>query len=250
MSSGIGHDCTVTLPTEPHDDDRARRRPAAHDSPDVPSSPAATRARPARWRDPRLAVGVALVVVSGLLGGLVLGAPDGTARVWAVRDGVTAGETLTAADLVAREVRFGDQADADRYVPATSTLPPGTTAARDVGAGELLPRAVLAGARDPLVEVPLTVPAEALPASVREGSVVDVWVTPDPELASVDDAPAARSTLVFAGVSVVAVPRVAGALSPASVRQVIIGLAASQEDVLPLALAQLARGSVVLVRRS
>jgi hypothetical protein len=215
---------------------------------DVPESPPATRHRSVRWRDPRLVVGVALVAVSALLGAALLDGGDDTASVWAVRRALGAGQPVTSADLVPRDVGFGDAAAADHYVSASSPFPEGAVLTRDVGAGELLPRAALGSDAPALVEVPLTVPAEAVPATVRVGSVVDVWATPDPDLAAAD-AEDAESTLVFAGVTVVAVSRSGGALGPTPTRQVIVGVEDSVQDYLPTALAELARGSVVLVRK-
>ena len=215
---------------------------------DAPSSPPATRHRAVRWRDPRLVVGVMLVTVSGLLGATLLSGADRTVGVWAARDDLAAGRTLSPADLVRREVAFEDDGAAAGYVSAERPPPAGTVLTRDVGAGELLPRAAVAGAEAPaLVEVPLTVPAESVPATVRVGSVVDVWVTPSPDVAA--DEAAAESTLVFADVSVVAAPRGGGALGPSVTRQVIVGVDAGAQDTLPAALAELSRGSVVLVRK-
>jgi hypothetical protein len=54
---------------------------------------------------------------------------------------------------------------------------------------------------------------------------------------------------VFAGVTVVAVSRSGGALGPTPTRQVIVGVEDSVQDYLPTALAELARGWVVLVRK-
>ena len=172
--AGKRHDGAVSLSTEP----RARGA-------EVPGSPPATRHRAGFWRDPRLVVGVALVAVSALLGATLLGGADATVGVWAARDALARGQTVGPDDLVRREVRFADQADADRYVSAGSPLPDGAVLLRDVGPGELLPRAALGAGRGAgQVEVPLSVPAEAVPATRATGSVVDVWVTADPSLAA------------------------------------------------------------------
>lgn len=216
----------------------------------LPGSPPAARHRAGFWRDPRLAVGVALVAVCALLGATVLGGADATVGVWAARVPLTAGQSAAPADLVRREVRFADVADADRYVSADAPLPAGTVLTRDVGPGELLPRTTLGSTeRAAAVEVPLSVPTDAVPATLRAGSVVDVWVTPDPDLAADASARDAGSVLVLGRVRVVSVSRAGGALGPTASRQVIVGVEPSQEDALPTALAQLARGSVVLVRR-
>lgn len=214
----------------------------------LPASPRATRHHGSVWRDPRLLVGIVLVAASGLAGALVLTGEE-TVDVWAARGDVTAGEPLGLDALERREVRFSDQADADRYLSADQPLPADVTVGRDVGAGELLPRsALVVGERPDVLEVPLTVPGESVPATVGPGSVVDVWVAPgtDRPLA---DAAEPEATLVLEGVRVVGVSRGGTALGPAASRQVIVGVAAAQEAALPEALALLAHGNVVLVRQ-
>lgn len=212
------------------------------------ASPAATRADRRRWRDPRLLVGVALVAVAALLGAAVVGGKD-TTPVWAARGPLAEGQALEPDDLVVREVRFAGPADAARYVAADGPVPGGLTLNRDVGAGELLPVGALGAGGDPPLEVPLTVAVEAVPATVRAGSLVDVWVTPDPDLATGSTGPeAGDSVLVFASVRVVAVSRTGGALGPTATRQVIVALEPDAQETLPRALGQLARGNAVLVR--
>jgi hypothetical protein len=218
------------------------------DSRALPASPRATRHRGSVWRDPRLLVGVVVVAASGLAGALLLTGEE-TVDVWAVRDGLSAGQRVGPEGLERREVRFAAQADADRYVSADQVLPADATVTRDVGAGELLPRGALAdGAPPAVLEVPLTVPGEAVPATVRPGSLVDVWVAPGPE-GALDDEAAGRATLVLEGVRVVGLSRGGTALGPAAARQVIVGVEPAQEAGLPEALARLSSGHVVLVRR-
>lgn len=214
-----------------------------------PASPSATRARRSRWADPRLFVGVALVAGAALLGASVVGDQDTTA-VWAARVPLAEGQALEREDLAVRELRFADPTDAARYVGAQEPVPEGLTLTRDVGVGELLPLAALGDDAQALLEVPLTVPAESVPATVRAGSVVDVWVTPDPALVTGEGASpdSVDSVRVFAAVRVVAVSRPGGALGPAATRQVIVGMEPNTQAVLPEALGRLARGSVVLVR--
>ncbi len=215
---------------------------------DLSASPPATRHRTSRWRDPRLSVGVGLVALSALAGASLL-APPSTVGVWAARDALVRGQVVDAGDLVRREIRFEDQTDADRYLSAATALQPGTVLARDVGVGELLPRAALgSGSGSPTTEVPLTVPVEAVPATVRTGAVVDVWVTPDPTLEPIGSS-AQEATLIFEAVPVLAVSGGGSALGPGVARQVIVGLDPEQETDLPEALAQLAQGTVVLVRK-
>lgn len=214
-----------------------------------PASPAANRPVRSRWRDPRLAVGVAVVALCALLGARLLGGADDTVGVWAARTALSAGQPVRAGDLVRREVHFADQKAADRYLAADAPPPAGGVLDRAVGAGELLPRgAVGTTAGGSLTEVPLSVSTEAVPSTVRVGTLVDVWVTPD---GAATDPPATgprapRSTLVFDDVAVVSVPRSGTSLGPSATRQVIVGVDEAQESRLPTSLASLAGGTVIL----
>ena len=76
------------------------------------------RAAPPGWRDARLWVGVAIVAVSVIGGARLLGAADDSVPVWAVASDMGPGDTVTADDLVSREVRFVDPAELDTYFPA------------------------------------------------------------------------------------------------------------------------------------
>lgn len=217
------------------------------------TSPPALRPVRRTWRDPRLAVGVVIVAASVLLGVRLVGGADATVGVWAVRTDLPGGTPLTAADLRREEVRFETQELADRYLPADQPPPEGATVARDLGAGELLPRdAVVTGRAGELVEVPVAVPAESVPATLRAGETVDVWVTPTNSGADTGadtGADAPRAELVLEGVRVVATPRTGTSLGPSAVRQVVVGVAPGQVPALAEALGRLATGTAVLVRR-
>ena len=195
-------------------------------------------------------MGVILVAACALLGATLLGGSDDTVGVWAARRAMNAGESVSAADLVRRDVRFADQHDADAYLSADTPLPTGATLARAVGAGEMVPRGALgaAGSRA-LTEVPLSVGSEAVPSTLRVGALVDVWITPDGAADAsgpVDGSDAPRSVLVFDDVAVLSVPRSGSSLGPTATRQVIVGVAEDQQSRLPASLAALAGGSVLL----
>src|SRR3954447_17822468 len=109
----------------------------------APGSPPVVRSRRPGWRDPRLAVGLVLVCLSVLLGARLFATADDTVAVLAARNPLVAGQQVSAADLTTVRVRFGSAQAADLYLPADAALPEGTVLRRDVGAGELLPRAGL-----------------------------------------------------------------------------------------------------------
>jgi hypothetical protein len=196
-----------------------------------------------------LFVGVAIVAASALVGAMLLRGDDTGARVWAARTPLAEGQTVTQDDLVRRVVGFTEQADANRYLTGDQPLPEDATLTREVGEGELLPRtAVVTGAEAGLVRVPLAVLPEAVPATTGVGSIVDVWVVPDPAAVSGRTVhPAEEEAVrVLSGVPVLHMSRGSGPLGASAVRQVVVGLGPDRQEVLPGALAAIAAGSVVL----
>lgn len=195
------------------------------------------RTAPALWRRPRFMVGLLLVLGSVLLGAQVFAAADDSVPVWTVRTDVASGQQITASMLAVRQVRFADGQQADRYVSGDEALPLPAVATRPLGAGELLPRSAL-GVATQLVEVPLQTSAGAVPATIRVGSVVDVWVA---------DGRGTDASAVLLGVPVLALEQ-----SAAGIR-VVVGLAVEQSDALPSLLGRLdgaSGGTVFLVRRA
>jgi len=205
-------------------------------------SPPATRPSRPGWRDPRLAIGVGLVALCALLGARLLGSADDTVQVWSVRADRVAGQPLATGNLEPVGIHFDSAADADRYLSAGDRLPDGTALTRDVSAGELLPRAALGSAADTdLVELAVTLPSRAVPATLRDGATIDVWVTAKDSQ---------RSELVLEGVRVLALPVAEDSLSPSADRQIIVGLDETRQEQLPSSLAKLAAGTVVVTSRA
>ncbi len=147
-------------------------------SKDLPA-PAASRLRPPSWRDPRLLVGVLLVVGSVVLGARLVAAADQTDPYLVAAHALTPGDPVSEADV--RVVRLTMEAADSTYLPADGDLPDGLVAVRAVAEGELLPRSGVGEAGDVDVQ-PVGVPVEgSLPAGLVKGASVDVWVAaPDP----------------------------------------------------------------------
>lgn len=204
------------------------------------SSPAAIRARRPSWRDPRLAIGLALVCVSVLVGARVLAASDDTVGVLAAREGLVAGQRVDADDLTEVRLRFSSEEDADRYLAAGEQLPAGSVVLRAVGAGELLPRLALSTEEAGLVEVPLSLDPGRVPGSVRAGSLVDVWVTGSGEGSR-------RSEQLLVEVPVLSVSRGSG-LGAGGLRQVVVGIPSADASTVDEVVSRLS-GSLVVVRR-
>ena len=221
--------------------------------------PEAARLGRARWLDPRLLLGVVLVLASVATGAKVVAQADDSYPVWAVRHDLAQRSALADGDLEQRRVRIEGAASA--YVAVDGAPPIGWVLTRAVTAGELLPRAALARP-DALPTRRVSVPVEpAVAADLADGAVVDVYVVPRadaPRTAS--PAPVRR---VLSGVTVAKVERGGRGLAGSSSRSSVVlvlrvgaapvaagdGSAAPADDVTAFLEAQ-SRGDIQLVRAS
>lgn len=138
-----------------------------------PSATAARLKRPS-WKDPRLLMGVLLVLVSVAGVVFLINSADRTTEVYAAREGIAVGEALTPENVVRARVRLGDTEQ--HYIPVASGLPEGVVAVQRVGKDQLVPRASL-GRVDELDRKPVALTiTETLPSQAIAGSRVDVWV--------------------------------------------------------------------------
>lgn len=171
----------------------------------------AARLRRPSWRDPRLAVGVTLVLASVVLGVSVVSAANDTVPVFAADSTLVPGTPLTVDDLDVVQVRLAGSGDL--YLPADRGLPDGAVAVRTVGAGEVVPRSAV-GRADALAVRPVTVPVGGpLPADLDVGTLVDVWIA---ETDPAPGAPPATPEKALASVEVSAVDRESGGLTAVS----------------------------------
>lgn len=125
------------------------------------------------WRDPRLIIGLLLVIASiaGVVG--LVTALDRTVDVYAAKEDLTVGERVSAADLSVVEVRV--DGFENLYVSAGEPLESGTRASAFVKAGELVPARAIVGT-DQQGRKPVSVPvAGAISSSISVGGHVDVW---------------------------------------------------------------------------
>lgn len=144
----------------------------------TPTAPLAARLRAPSWRDPRLVVGLVLVLASVLAGAKVVSAADTTTPVWVAAHTLVPGQEITAADV--RAVRVHLEGGAGGYLPAQAPPPEGSVALREVSSGDLLPRTSV-GSAAALVTRPVGLPVTGpLPSGLVAGALVDVWVTPAP----------------------------------------------------------------------
>lgn len=150
-------------------------------SPTTLPTPAVPRLRRPSWRDPRLLVGVLVVLLAVVGVARVVAAADETEPVYAAARTLTPGDPVGGDDVRVVRVRLEDSA---RYLTVGSGLPDGLVAMRSVGEGELLARSGLGDAG--LLDLkPVGIPLDGvLPGGLVKGARVDVWVAlPDLERA-------------------------------------------------------------------
>lgn len=133
------------------------------------------RLRRPRWKDPRLIVGIVLVVASVLMGALLVSRLSETTPVLVARSPIVPGDPIDTADLVAVEMRLGDQREL--YVGSLASIPAGAVATRTVQEGELLAMSAIGQVSDVTLR-PVVIPVDATVAeSVVPGATVELWHT-------------------------------------------------------------------------
>lgn len=203
-----------------------------------PAPPASRLAR-ARWRDPRLLVGVVLVLLPVAIGARVVAEADERVQVWSVTRDLGAGATLAADDLAVRAVRL--DATAERYLAASEDLT-GFVLTRAVGRDELLPLAAVARVGSPdrrrvVVEVD-----RVAATGLAKGRVVDLYVVRD----AVGSAAPPPPELVLAGVTVGEDLRGAGGFGGGGATAGVTLLV--EDDAVPAVIEAMASGSVHVVQ--
>lgn len=135
---------------------------------------AGTRLKAPSWKDPRLLVGVLLVLASVVGVIYLVGSADQTTEVYAAKDSIAVGERLTTENVVRAKVQLGETEE--HYVTVEAGLPEGLVAVQRIGKSQLVPKDSLAGV-DALDRKPVAVTIdEALPPQAVAGTRVDVWV--------------------------------------------------------------------------
>lgn len=152
----------------------ATRAPAA------PAAPALATARPgSRFtkyrRDLRLYLGIALVLLSMLIGAKLMSSADSRTELWTAGSDLSAGTVIQQGDLRPMAVGVDDESS---YVNTATSLI-GKVLRRSVGAGELIGAAAIADA-PPAKHRLVTIAVDPLhaPPGLARGERVDVYVTP------------------------------------------------------------------------
>ncbi|MDN5820052.1 MAG: flagellar biosynthesis protein FlgA [Brachybacterium sp.] len=133
------------------------------------------RLRKPRWKDPRLIVGIVLVVASVLMGAVLVSRLSETTSVLVARSAIVPGDSISADDLVTVDLRLGEQTD--HYVGTLEAIPEGSVALRTIRAGELVPISAIGQSTEVPLR-PVVIPVDAAVAeSVVPGATVELWHT-------------------------------------------------------------------------
>lgn len=149
---------------------------AARTAPGAPGASAtAGRFRRPAWREPRLLIGLGLVVASVAATTAAVAYGDSTdAYVVAARE-LQVGQSIGEDDL--RRVDLRLEATGESYVSAAQDLEAGAVVVDRVAAGQLIPREAVGRAED-IDRRPLGIPLSTpMPAGTGSGDLVDVWVS-------------------------------------------------------------------------
>lgn len=136
---------------------------------------AAPRLKKPSWKDPRLLLGILLVLASVAGVSALLASQDRTTQVLAASRDLPVGTALKAADFDVVQVSLGGLEGT--YVSARDPFPQDAVAGNLLRNGELLVKADLTEA-DKLDRKPLGLDVQApLPSGIRAGDRVDVWAS-------------------------------------------------------------------------
>lgn len=156
--------------------------------------------------DPRLGIGVGLILASIVGVWSVVQSADRSTPVFVASATLSIGETVTEDDFDVAHVRLDTAGE--RYL--TSIPDEGLVVTRTVLDGELVPRSAVKADADVPVSAVVVESAVALAGSVKPGSLIDVWAAEQQE-----DGSFAPPTIIVSDAGVVRVVEQRGLVSPA-----------------------------------
>lgn len=134
----------------------------------------APRMRKPSWKDPRLLIGILMVLAS--VAGVValVGSAGKTVPMYAAKNALVVGQKITPESFTVVQVQLGEVGG--KYMDPAEVLGDNSVAVRMVPKGELVSRSSI-GQTDALDRKPVSVKVdEPLPKEVLVGTYVDVWV--------------------------------------------------------------------------
>ncbi|MGL4176595.1 MAG: hypothetical protein ACRCSN_10995 [Dermatophilaceae bacterium] len=167
---------------------------------DLPT-PQASRLRAPSWHDPRLSIGIVLVLASTVLGWMAMARADDRVPFYTVTARVAPGEQVGDDDVTVTDVQLGDASarylEADRPIGATSW------ALRELRPGELIPVDAVGDPREVDIQ-PVALRVDATSAgALGTGALVDVYVNRPGKGSTAASPTFAEPDLVLQRVSVV-----------------------------------------------
>ncbi|MBN2176686.1 MAG: hypothetical protein JW722_03410 [Demequinaceae bacterium] len=135
------------------------------------SGPIAGRLTRPGWTDPRLIVGLLLIVLSVWGTTLVVSRADRTEPFLVAKGTLTPGTVLSDSNVLVSNVRIGDG-----YIPADDA-PWGAVVTRTISPGELIPQSAVSGSDEFDLRPVAVESALPLAAGIVPGAIVDVWLT-------------------------------------------------------------------------
>lgn len=125
-------------------------------------------------KDTRLLVGIALILLSMIVGGFTLSSLAATSKVLVAKENITIGQELKPQSFEIREVRLENAEE--HYVANPEQIPNGSLSLRAVGAGEMLPKGAVGQAGDSELR-PISLEVDdTVAASLSAGAITELWV--------------------------------------------------------------------------
>jgi hypothetical protein len=144
---------------------------------------AATRRR--LVADPRLFIGIALVVASVAATAGIVAAADHRVALYTAGSALEPGRRLHASDLVARDVAL--DSGAELYLGVGRIPHGGLIVTRPIARGELVPTSAVARRAEADATTIVLRLATQVSGAVRAGAAIDVWSAPSPSRATTED---------------------------------------------------------------
>ena len=150
----------------------------------TPEPVAAKRLEHNPWRDKRVIIGIAVVLTSAVLGGLLSLKASATETYWVAARDLRAGHLVTAGDMRRIEVSVPNEVG-DALVAGASTPSDGVWS-HDLEQGTLIGASSIRRGPAEGQRLPLRVAAGSLPAGLTTGDTVNVWVGPGQNSSELD----------------------------------------------------------------
>ena len=151
-------------------------------------------------KNSRLAMGLALLILSISVGALIAKEANRTVYVWASSGELAPGNTITENDLKSVSVLLPESAK--NYISANAQIV-GAVVTRRIGTGDLIPVTAITLESQSIQQraVPLTIELTDLPNDLVRGELIDIYAIPNSSQKSIAAPQLITSSVVVAEVS-------------------------------------------------